>query len=359
MRVRPLLLALAALTAFAACDSAPAPAAGLLDLAEPWVESTPEGVGLQASAVDRAVERMEAIPRARSLLVVADGRLVTEAGFHGAGRETLHDVRSVTKSVVGLLTGIAIERGHLALDTPVPDVLSDARFRPEHDAVTVGHLLTMTGGFAWNELSDDDYARWIRSGAPVGFLLDRPLADTPGTAFTYNSAAVHLLGAAVAEAVGVPLAEFAEEALFAPLGIGPVAWEPSPDGRVNGGAGLDLRARDLARLGQLVLQDGVSGERPVVPSAWTVASTSPSQSWRSTYGPLQDYTYGRLWWTLDGPPRGALAWGYGGQFVLVVPDRDLVLVATTDWRGVSGEAGGADALEQAVLNVLLDLVDEA
>ena len=358
MRIRPSLFALT-LAALAACDSAPVPAIGPLDLAAPWVESPPEAVGLRASALDRAVERMEAIPRARSLLVVGDGRLVTEAAFHGADRATLHDVRSVTKSVVGLLTGIAIERGHLALDTPISSVLSDARFRPEHDAVTVGHLLTMTGGFEWNELSDDDYARWIRSGEPVGFLLDRPLADTPGTAFTYNSAAVHLLGAVVAEAAGEPLPDFAAEALFEPLGIGPVAWEPSPDGRVNGGAGLDLRARDLARLGQLVLQDGLSGEQAVVSSAWTASSTSPSQPWRSTFGPLRSFTYGRLWWTLDGPPRGALAWGYGGQFVLVVPDRDLVLVATTDWRGVSGEPGGADALEQAVLDVLLDLVREA
>ena len=131
------------------------------------------------------------------------------------------------------------------------------------------------------------------------------------------------------------------------------------DGYVNGGAGIDLRARDLARIGQLYLQDGVSGTRRILPEGWVAEATRPWFDWRGSFGSLDRYTYGQLWWVSESRPETAfLAWGYGGQFIYVVPALRLVIVATTEWRGLSSE-GGPGPLELAVLEVVIDGVHAA
>jgi CubicO group peptidase (beta-lactamase class C family) len=114
-----------------------------------------------------------------------------------------------------------------------------------------------------------------------------------------------------------------------------VAWEALEHGTVNGGSGIDLRARDLLKLGQLYLQRGFSGERSVVPETWVDESTSPRFPWRDKFGAQRGVTYGMLWWVSDADPPAFFAWGYGGQFVYVVPSRELVVVATTEWRNLT------------------------
>ena len=350
---------LLAFIVLAGCDTeAPEFTASPLDLAEFWTETTPEAVGLDPDAMDEAVRQADAISRFRSLLVVRNGQLAVEAYFRGFTEADLQDVRSVTKSVVGMLTGIAIEQGHLALDTRIGDVLGEAVavMTPDKAAITVENLLTMSSGFEWDEIGGPSYSEWIMSFDHIQYLLDQPLVHTPGSTFTYNSAAVHLLGVVLEEAVGQSLPAYADAVLFGPLGIEGRRWENSNGGHVNGGAGLDLRARDLARLGQLLLQDGVSGAQQVLPTEWIRASTAPAYTWRSAFDPLESYTYGRLWWVNEAPTAPAfLAWGYGGQFIYVVPSLDLVVVATTDWRGVSGD-GGANALESATLDIIINHV---
>ena len=353
--------ALALVLALSACDTTDGPRDSPLDLSQPWVEAAPESVGLEATSVAAAVATFEAMPRARSLAVVRNGQLVVETYVHGANRESLHDVRSVTKTVVGMLTGIAIDRGEIAsLDTPLGDLIGNevAPMTPAHASITVGHLATMTSGLEWDELTGPSYGNWIRSGDHLQYVLDLPLANPPGTRFTYNSGAVHVLGVAVEEAVGESLPAFADRVLFAPLGIRQHEWEALSGSRVNGGAGIDLRTRDLARLGQLILQDGRSGSATILPDGWVEQWAAPAQTWRGTFGPLQNYTYGHLVWSVEGPPLAALAWGYGGQFIYVVPTLDLVIVATTDWRGLSAD-GGANPLEEAVLGVILAIEDAA
>jgi len=352
--VRPGLVLTAALAACA--DSAVGPGVGeVVDLVQPWVESTPATVGMDGTVLDHAVDDASRIPRFRSLLVARHGRLVLERYFGGAGPTTLHDVRSVTKSVVSTLAGIAAANGFLPnLDTSIgtyldADYLLDAGDRQ----ITLRHLLTMTSGYEWNEISDDDYGRWIVTPNHVQFLLDRPRAASPGATFTYNSAAVHALGVCLEAATGIRLADFARRYLFDVIGIGLAPWEGLDRGTVNGGAGLDLQARDLLRLGQLFLQRGRSGDRQVVPAEWVDRATAPYFSWRSSFGAQRQITYGYLWWVTDASTGEAFfAWGYGGQFIYVVPAEDLVVVATTDWRGVSGDVG-ANALEAAVLEIIL------
>src|SRR5262245_28733152 len=229
---------------------------GRLDLSQPWVEAGPADVGMDAQRLEAAAARASAIPRFRSLLVARRGRLVLERYFAGSDAGTLFDVRSVTKSVVGALTGIAVREGALASpDVPIATFLEPA-YVVEGRArdITVRHLLTMTSGFQWNETSGPDYDLWIEAADHVQYLFDRPLANAPGAQFTYNSAAVHVLGVVLAHARAISLPQYASDRLFQPLGVDMVAWEALEQGTVNGGSGIDLRARDLLKLGQLYLQ---------------------------------------------------------------------------------------------------------
>ena len=328
-----------------------------LDLALAWQTADPEAVGLDADALAVARSELEAIPRALSLLVAKNGRLVYEAYLHGNHADSLNDVRSVTKSVVSTLTGIALEEGLLSsLEQTLGELLppSAGTVPPDKAEITVLDLLTMSGGFEWTEVGAIGYNEWLTSGDPVGFLLDRALSDAPGSRFNYNSAAVHLLGVMLEGATGTPIDVFADQYFFGPLGIARRRWETAFTGYPNGGSGLDMRPRDLLRFGQLALQDGVSGDRALVDADWFDAATTPHYTWRSNGSVLASGSYGYLWWTETGRARDAfLAWGYGGQFIYVVPEIDMVVVATTDWRGVGS---GSGPLADDVMRVIVEQV---
>lgn len=329
-----------------------------IDLAAPWETLSIEAVGGSPDLVADGIERARLNHRLQSLLVVKAGRLVVEEYFGAGHPDSVADVRSVTKSVVSALAGIALERGEIgSVDDPVAGYVAPAvgEIDGAKREITVRHLLTMTSGFEWDESGGfGSYSEWMRSDDHLRFLLDRPLAHPPGTQFTYNSAAVHLLGVAVEQATGMRLPEFAHDALFGPMGIAFGRWEPLPGGYHNGGAGLDLRPRDLARFGQLYLQGGASLDRQLLPREWVNLSFRPHFQWRSDFGALAGISYGLLWWSVpDAPEPLHFAWGYGGQYVFVVPGLDLVIVATNDWRGISQE-GGAERYEQETVGVIVD-----
>jgi CubicO group peptidase (beta-lactamase class C family) len=332
--MRPALW-LGALLVAAGCSDAPtAPTAPVrVDLSSGWQRASPAEVGMNALALLAAAGDASAIPRFRSLLVARHGRLVAEYYFGSGDSTTLFDVRSVTKSVVCALTGIALRDGVLpGTAAPIARYLAAAdTLDPADSAVTVRHLLTMTSGYAWDETAGPDYNSWIVADNHVQYLLNRAHAASPGATFTYNSAAVHTLGVVVEGAAGTPLPQYATGHLFGALGVDTVAWEPLDRGTVNGGSGIALRARDLLKFGQLFLQHGWSGNASVVPEAWVDSVTRPQFAWRTAVGPLRQVTYGMLWWVSDASPEAFFAWGYGGQFVYVVPSSDLVVVATTDW----------------------------
>ncbi|MBT8272679.1 MAG: beta-lactamase family protein [Bacteroidia bacterium] len=331
----------------------------IIDLSQPWQTASLSEVNIDE--LSQAVNEANAHPRMESLLVVRNGKLVLEEYFDGAQVNDLQDVRSVTKSVVSILTGIAIEKGLISsIDDPIGPYLANTThdLTAEQQAIAIRDLLTMSSGFEWDEWTSDSYSQWIQSGMPVAYLLDLPFTSTPGSSFTYNSASTHLLGVVVSEAVGTGLDEFANTYLFNDLGITSYAWEFFNDGSINGGAGIDLRPRDLAKLGQLFLQNGLSGSEQLVPSSWVTSTTHPSYSWRFDYGALTQYTYGQLWWVRDAnsnQDEAYLAWGHGGQYIFVVPAKDLIVVTTTNWVN-SAAAGGAQALEQAALDVIINHV---
>lgn len=332
-----------------------------LDLSQEWETADPQSVNIDAAALEVAGTVAGDITRFRSLLVVRRGKLVFEEYYNGNHRESLNDVRSVTKSVVSTLTGIALAEGFInSLDESISNYIQPpiATLTVEQQAITIRHLLSMSSGFLWPENTGNRnaYGNWITSGNHINYLLEQPLVAVPGTAFEYNSAAVHLLGVVLEAATGMELEDFADQYLFNKIGITQRRWEPLSGGFVNGGAGIDLRPRDMARLGQLFLQNGLSGNQQVFPASWASEASAPRYSWRWQYGSLQSYTYGYLWWVEEGQTDQAFfAWGYGGQYIYVVPAQELVVVVTTSWPGLSGE-GGSGPLEQAAMSIILDRV---
>jgi CubicO group peptidase (beta-lactamase class C family) len=263
----------------------PPPPVTIIDIAQPWARATPAEADMDEVMLGRAASDAAAIPRFRSLLVARRGKLVAENYFGGADSSTVFDVRSVTKSVISMLTGIAIQGGHLPnVDATVGSYVDAPYTLDANDrAVTVRELLTMTSRYEWNEWNGDDYNQWVLSNDHVQFLLDRRQTD-PGGAFNYNSAAVNLLGLVLQDAVAEPLPDFANEMLFEPIGVTSVQWELLEPNMVNAGSGIKITATDLLRFGQLLLQRGRSASRQVVPESWIDAGTAPQFTWRDTYG---------------------------------------------------------------------------
>ena len=329
-----------------------------IDLALPWATASVAQAGGSTDLVEEGLEHARDNDRLLSMLVVKSGRLVVEEYFGRADREELHDVRSVTKSVVSALAGLVIERGDIgSVDVPIGGYLDAlvTDLEPEKAAITIDHLLTMASGLEWDESGGSgDYTEWIRSDDRLGYVLDKPLVAEPGAQYNYNSGAVHVLGVILEEATGLALPDLADELVFSRIGISRSRWERFLDGSHNGGAGLDLRPRDLARLGQLFLQQGASGGLPIISEEWVARSSVERYDWRFSSGKLHGISYGYLWWVV---PEAAeplyFAWGFGGQYVVVVPDLHLVVVTTNNWRGVGAHAG---RYERQTMDVLVDYI---
>jgi CubicO group peptidase (beta-lactamase class C family) len=283
--------------------------------------------------LDAAFTAAGKIPNVRSLRIEQHGVVVREQYWGGGDAATPHDVRSVTKSVMSLLTGIAVQQGCLSLDSTLGATLAAAEAPPDpaKAAITVRDLLTMSAGFQWDELGNiDEYNNWVASADPVQYVLARPLVDAPGSFFSYSSAGFNLLSVAITNQCG-RTEDFAQTHLFDPLLIARPAWEQfdtPPD--VNGGAGIQLSTSDLAALGELVLHGG----NQLVPAAYLAAATTTQISNGEATGFGPGYGYG-FWIGAQGSDRFILAQGYGGQFIFIEPAKDLVVAATSDWIGQS------------------------
>ncbi len=284
--------------------------------------------GPLADAFDRAGD----IDNLTSLSVTQHGAVVRAEAFSGTAAGTPHDVRSITKTVTALLVGIAIDRGCLAsVDQPIGPLLgAQAPGDPAKAAITIKDLLTMSSGFQWSESGAiGDYNTWASAPDQVAFVLARPLVAAPGTAFDYDSGAFHLLSVILTTACGAT-ADFASSTLFADLGIQTRAWELDAQGIANGAAGLQLTTAEMASIGELVLRGGI------VPASYLAAATSAQIQTGDTADETPAYGYG-IWLGDDAEPY-LLGEGYGGQFLVIVPSKDLVVAATTNWQGLGTAA---------------------
>lgn len=251
-------------------------------------------------------------------------------------RGTLHTLQSVSKTVASAIIGVAVTRGDFPdLETPILkywDTTAVANLDDRKRRITIRHLLTMTGGFDWNEsipYSDPRNTAGALESSPdwVKFTIDRPMMREPGTQFNYSSGESALLAHIFFRATGVDIEEYGARHLFAPLGISDWHWKRTPSGTVDTEGGLYLDARDLARIWQLWLQGGRWKGAPIVSERWVRESVTPQVATSTRAGAPR---YGYKWWLYSNPVRpDAVIWagsGFGGQFPMAFPDQDMVVV---------------------------------
>jgi CubicO group peptidase (beta-lactamase class C family) len=307
-----------------------------------------------AARLDKAIADRR-VWNLHSVVVVRNGRLVFERYFEGDDKargdrpvgvvsfkpDTLHDLRSVSKSIVGLLYGIALGAGKV----PAPEAplmpsfpeYADLAADPGRSRWTLHHVLTMSMGTDWNEslpYTNPANSETAMDLAPdrYRYILSRPIVTEPGTRWVYNGGATALLGRLIAKGTGKSLHEYAREVLFDPLGIGPTDWYADKGGELIAASGIRMTPRDLARIGELTLRRGAWEGRSVVPAEWIARSTSPLV-------PIEEERrYGYQWYNLDFsfatptmPRSNQRLWnaaGNGGQRLTVFPGLGLIVVTT-------------------------------
>jgi CubicO group peptidase (beta-lactamase class C family) len=282
-----------------------------------------------AARVAEAVASARQLPRLRSLLVSIDGSLVHEQYFGGARAGTLANIKSASKSVMSALVGVALARGLISSTAqPVAPLFAaelGAGSDPRKQAITVEHLLTMQTGL--ESTSGRNYGAWVTSGNWVRYALRRPLIADPGTTMEYSTGNSHVLSALLTRVTKQSTWQFAQEQLARPLGFTLARWPQDPQGVFFGGNDMLMTPRQMLAFGELYRNGGRVGDRRLFPEDWVARTFVPRG--RSRWGSDREYGYG--WWmrSLHGH-QAYYAWGYGGQFVFVVPSVHLVLVTTSD-----------------------------
>ena len=282
--------------------------------------------------LSQALQRAAELPRLRGILVSQGGEVVLERFVGSAGADRATNIKSASKSVLSALVGIAIAEGHIrGIDQPISDFFSGyfarADVDPRKRQITVGNLLSMQSGL--ESTSFNEYGEWVGSSNWVNAALAQPVVDAPGGRMLYSTGSTHLLSAILTRATGRSTWQYANEKLAEPLGFRIRPWQRDPQGIFFGGNDMYLTPRQMLAFGQLWLNGGLHGDRQVVPAAWVQESVR-----RRTTSPFNGHGYGLGWWTRESGGHGVhFAWGYGGQYVFVVPELDLVAVFTSQAEG--------------------------
>jgi CubicO group peptidase (beta-lactamase class C family) len=323
-----------------------------------WPTATPESVSLDGSRLCGIAARLAATnANMHAVLIARHGKLVFEQYFTGHDElwgtargpiefdaANKHDMRSVSKSVTSLLVGIGIDRELIkSVDEPILKFFPDyaAQKTAGWDNITLRHLLTMSSGMQWDQNRpwadpQNDERQLSIEADPFRYVLSKPIAAPPDTVWNYNSGGTDLLGNVIERVSGKSLEAFAREALFAPLGISDWEWMKYRNEHISPAAGLRLRPRDAAKIGQLVLNKGAWGGTQIVSAKWIEQSVTPRFQAIGFFGGL--FYYGQQWWmgrTLSGDKdvKWIAAQGLGGQRIFIVPELDLVIVTTSGLYG--------------------------
>ncbi len=333
---------------------------------ETWPVSTPEAEGVDAAAITALHEDIAAgkYGLIDHFLLIKNGHVIADHHYtqdyetiaaaydttnhqynydhpdwHPYYRDTeLHTMQSVTKSVTSAAMGIAVDEGHLGGIDLNPMTMFEGYTQDfedsRRDAITLEDLLTMRSGIDWNEMISYDDAtnscilmeasdNWIQ------FVLDQPMREAAGTKFDYNSGVSVLLGKLVGLSTGQRVDQWTDEKLFKPIGIDKHYWKITPQGEVDTEGGLYLETHDLARIGYLFLRKGKWKDQQIISEEWVANSTAPIVADIFPDNDQADSGYGYQWWISGHEDGGTPVFagnGYGGQFLIVSPEHDIVLV---------------------------------
>jgi len=272
-------------------------------------------------------------PVTHSLLIYKDDELLFEKYYNGFNETKLANLKSVTKSITSLLIGVAIDKGMIKNENQklieIMPELFDKVSDEKKKEITIRHLLTMSAGFEWNNFGGKWRNGWDNSKEPNKYLIEKvPLKNNPGEIWNYNSGISHLLSGIIKKCSGINTFEFAKRNLLDPLSIKEIKWEKASDGNERGNSELWLKPKDLAKIGLLMLNDGRWKNKQIISKHWIDKSTK-----KYFDGFTQIGGYGYHWHTRKfGKYKSYLAAGWGGQFLIVIPALNLVVVNTSKWN---------------------------
>lgn len=341
-------------------------AVGQLALAEPPAlpRSSPEEQGVSSAAIRAFIETAnQKIDTLHSVMIIRHGRVIAEGWWKPEGPDNKHVLHSLSKSFTSTAVGLAVAEGKLSIDDPVLKFFpEDAPAEPSNNLkqMRVRDLLTMSTGHQVEAKFTGDEP-WVKT------FLAHPVPHKPGAHFQYNTPATYMCSAIVQKVTGQTVLDYLKPRLFDPLGIENPQWGTSPQGITYGGFGLHIKTEDIAKFGQLYLQQGKWNGQQLIPAAWVELATSkqvsngsdPSRDWDQGYG-------FQFWRCRHGAYRGD---GAFGQFCLVLPHQDAVIAITADTKDMQAElnvvwdkllpafqpsALPANADEQATLKHLLE-----
>jgi len=290
---------------------------------ENWIVSTPEEQGVDSEKLLKMFEFIQSSSTLdfHSILIIRNGYIITEAYWAPYNKNTTHNIKSASKSILSALVGIALEKNCLkSLEQKVFEFYPEYVNETLKQNISLYNLLTMTTGLDWKENagpSPYDLENWNKV----------PMKYNPGEMFEYNTAMTHMMSAILSKACGESTKDLADKWLFEPLGIKNYQWRKGEDGIYHGGSDIFLIPRDMAKFGFLFLNNGMWNEKTIVSKEWVKKSTSRIVEIPNDISYAVDTDYGYWWWIQE---KAYIAQGAGGQYIIVNPDLDLVVVFTAD-----------------------------
>jgi CubicO group peptidase (beta-lactamase class C family) len=326
-----------------------------------WAVSTPTEQGLDPMLVAELYRNASELETIYSLLVLKNGYLIAEDYFNEGSVDQKDRLQSVTKSYTSALVGIALDHGCLSsVEQKMLDFFPEVAGQitdPRKAQITLQQMLQMRAGYPWEETHA---ALWegLLSGHYPPLVEEFPLTADPDTEFQYSNLTSNWLGIIVDRACGANLKSYAEEHLFSPMDVESGEWGTDWDGHNNGCGDLHLRARDMAKFGQLYLDDGEYEGNQILPADWVHDSlrTYSQDAW-DNIGRFHDIGYGYHWWSATaGDYRVNFAWGHGGQLIVLVDELDLVVVTTADPFYLQHD-GQSWKHEKATISLVADFIE--
>lgn len=275
----------------------------------------------------------ESINSLRSLIIQQNGEILSERYFKGRSANRAFNIKSASKSIIGLLTGIAVDEGFIpSIEEPIstyfPEYFQDNP-NPKKESITVRNLLSMQAGL--RSTSSGNYGAWVISNNWVDYALDQDFITDIDGRMVYSTGTSHLLSVIITKATGMSTKAFAEEYLFDPMNIEIGGWDRDPQGYYMGGNNMAMKPSDLLKIGQMLIDDGIWEGQQIISKEWIVDSFKTY-----TYSNYNPYGYGYQWWNKETAGYTTFfAWGHGGQYIMMIPELDAVVVMTSSVTNAS------------------------
>ncbi len=306
--------------------------------------------------IENIIQTADEIPTVRSLIIQQKGTLLVAEGFDDRDLNHPFNIKSASKSIIGLLTGIALEKGFIpSFDEPIKTYFPD--YFSEHpdsikESITIRNLLRMQAGL--RSTSSRNYGAWVISDNWVEFALDQDFSERIGGKMVYSTGTSHLLSVIISKASNMTTKAFAEKYLFKPMNIRVGGWDKDPQGYFMGGNNLSLKPTDMLKIGQLMLNSGIYKNEQLVSPDYIRESFKTY-----TYSNYNPYGYGYQWWNqeIDGY-NVFFAWGNGGQYIFIIPELDAVVVLTSSTLNTNSRRSYKDPIFSLMGDKILPFLEK-